>query len=143
MSVVRRTLIVTLIAAAACTSSKSRLEPAPFPATEMMKAERQIPPREPIPGTSAATSLQFSQDMTCAGVHVEVRHYYVEQERTLTVVAKSEAVFEIVSGRFDVMAPGIHGAHSSAVWKAEPGDVITVRTLSEHAVLRATYVIGR
>ena len=127
---------------ATCKSVVRELEPTPPPRSDMTQISRSIPSHEPVPGSEARTALLFTHALPGLAAHVEIREYYVSQGRELAIALTNEALFEVRSGRFDVEAPNDKGERSSgAMWSAVPGDRVVVRTISEMAILRATYVV--
>jgi len=123
-------------------SSMGQLEPTPPERTDMPKVARSIPPHDALPGTNARTALLFTTPIPGLGAHVEVREYYVSEGNEVAITPPSEALFEIRSGKFDVAAREIKGEHSTGTtWTAAPGERVVVKTTSELAVLRATYVV--
>jgi hypothetical protein len=142
MRLARIALAVAIIAVlAACASSSRELEPTPPERKDIPQITRPIPPHEPMPGTNARTALLFTHEISGVGARVEVREYYVSEGNELAISPPSEALFEIRSGRFDVDAREMKGQHSTGtMWTAAPSDRVVVRTTSEIAVLRATYV---
>lgn len=132
-----------LVLVAGCsTSALHELEPTPPERTDMPKVSRTIPPHEALPGTNARTALLFTTPLPGLGAHLEVREYYVAENNEVTITPPSEALFEIRSGKFDVAAPELKGEHGTGTtWTAAPGERVAVRTTSELAVLRATYIV--
>lgn len=143
MRLARMALVMATVASlAACKSSMRELEPTPPERTDMTPVVRTIPPHEPLPGSTATTALIFSQDLPGLSARLEVREYYLGEGHDLTITAPSEALFEVRSGRFDVTAPNEKGARSSGqMWTIQPGERVVVRTTSEMAILRATYIV--
>jgi hypothetical protein len=132
-------MIATL---AGCKSATRELEPTPPERTDIPKIVREIPPHEPLPGGKGRTALLFTQEIPGLGARVEIREYYISEGNEVVLTPPSEALFEIRSGQFDVAAPELKGEHATGTtWTAAPGERVTVRTTSELAVLRATYVV--
>jgi hypothetical protein len=133
-------LVVVLLVG--CRASLSELEPTPPPRADMIKITRTIPAHEVLPGTGARTALLFAHPIPGSGLHVEVRDYYVSEGNEITVAPTSEAVCEIRGGKFYVTAPEVRGERvTGTMWTATPGDRVVVKTTSETAVLRCTYVV--
>jgi len=134
-------LVIALAAPASCTAARN-LEPTPPERGDLVQIVRRRPPHEPVPDSTARTALLYEQSLPGLNAHVEVREYYVSQGRDLTIHPKSDAVFEVRSGRFEVTAPGIKGEHlNGTTWAAGPGESVVVRTTGEMAILRAMYVV--
>jgi|GEM_PF-5509360 len=141
---------LTLILAAmlaGCYSSRpstepDALEPTPPERTDLRQIPRTIPARQEVPGANARTALLFTQAIPGLGAHVEVREYYISEGNELALTPPSEALFEVRSGTFAVDAPGVKGERSAGtLWTATPQERVVVRTTSELAILRATYVV--
>jgi hypothetical protein len=135
------TLVLAAVLAG-CYSTARELEPTPPERTDLKQVARTIPPREPVPGANARTAVLFTQAIPGLGARVEVREYYVSEGNELALTPPSEAFFEVRSGKFEIDAPGVKGEHGAGTsWTATPQERVVVRTTSELAILRATYVI--
>ena len=143
MSLTRIALTIVIAATlAGCKTATRELEPTPPERTDMKQISRTIPPRETVPGSNARTALLFTQAIPGLGARVEVREYYISEGNELSLAPPSEALFEVRSGKFEITAPGIKGEHTTGTtWTAAPDERVIVRTTSEMAILRATYVI--
>jgi hypothetical protein len=134
--------LIIAVAVAGCKSTTREPEPTPPERTDIRQITRPIPPREPLPGTDARTALLFTKPIPALNALVEVREYFLNEGKELTLTLPSEALFEIRSGKFDVAAPKVKGVHSTGtMWTARPGEHVTVKTTSQLAILRATYVV--
>jgi hypothetical protein len=134
--------IVVAATLGGCRSTTRQLEPTPPERTDMPRISRPIPPREPVPGSNARTALLFTQAIPGLGAHMEVREYYISQGNELSITSPNEGVFEVRSGKFNIDAPGVKGEHSAGTtWTAAPDERVVVRTTSELAILRATYIV--
>ena len=142
MGLIRITLAIVLVVGfAGCKAAPRELEPTPSERTDMKPIARTIPPHEPVPGSTARTALLFTHTIPGLKAHVEVREYYVNQGSELIIQAPSEALFEVRSGRFEVFAQNETGERGTGhMWSALPGERVAVRTTSEMAILRATYI---
>jgi len=110
----------------------------------MIKITRTMPAHEVLPGTKARTALLFSTPIPGSGLRVEVREYYVSEGNEITVAPPGEALCEIRGGKFDVTAPAVKGERvAGTMWTAAPGDRVVVKTTSEMAILRCTYVVSQ
>jgi hypothetical protein len=134
--------IVIAATLAGCNTATRELEPTPPERTDIKQIARPIAAREAVPGSNARTALLFTQSIPGLAARVEVREYYIREGNELSIVPPSEALFEVRSGKFEVTAPRLKGEHTTGTtWTATPDERVIVRTTSEMAILRATYVI--
>jgi hypothetical protein len=137
----RASLVAALALLAGC-RSPAPLEPTPPERTDMTPVARAIPPHEPVPGSTARTALIFKERIVGLAASVEIREYYVSGGEELAVTSPSEALFEVRSGIMEMTTQNEQGERrKGAMWTALPGERVAVRTTSEMAILRATYVI--
>ena len=108
----------------------------------MTRVERVIPAHEPVPGSTARTALIFKERIAGLAASVEIREYYVSEGEELAVTPPSEALFEVRSGILEMTTQNDKGERRKGeMWTALPGERVAVRTTSEMAILRATYVV--
>jgi hypothetical protein len=143
MRLTRFAIFVALVAVlAACRPFTRELEPTPPERTDIPQIPRQIPPHESMPGTNAHTALLFTHEIPGMRARIEVREYYVSEGTEVAIASPSEALFEIRSGKLNVEARDVKGEHlTGTTWTAAPNERVVVRTTSELAVLRATFVV--